>query len=111
MFVERDISGVYVAMRRTQNVQVLLSVIALPLFAFLILTLLNRLVFRRLDQIILVATRVVGGDFESEIHVGSNDEIGSFEQLFEQFRRVFVDLLASIPEPEETVVPELQGKT
>jgi hypothetical protein len=53
----------------------------------------------------------VGGDFESEIHVGSNDEIGSFEQLFEQFRRVFVDLLASIPEPEETVVPELQGKT
>src|SRR5208282_370644 len=49
MFVVRDISGFYAAMRRTQNVLVLLTVAALALGTFLVLTLLNRLVFRRLE--------------------------------------------------------------
>ena len=98
MFVVRDVSGVYLSMRNTQNLLVLLSVIGLLLGALLMITLLNRLVFRRLEHIIVIATRVVGGDFETEIQVGSRDEIGRFEQLFEQFRRVFVDLLASVPE-------------
>jgi HAMP domain-containing protein len=98
MFVVRDISSVYAAMRRTQNILVLLTVVSLTGGIFLVLTLLNRLVFRRLRHIIAVATRVVGGDYESEIRVGSDDEVGQFEQLFEQFRRVFVDLLAHMPE-------------
>jgi HAMP domain-containing protein len=101
MFVVRDISGFYLAMRHTQNVLVLLTVVALTLGIFLVLTLLNRLVFRRLEQIIVVATRVVGGDYESEIQIHSDDEVGQFEQLFEQFRRVFVDLLAHVPELQE----------
>lgn len=101
MFVVRDISGSYIAMRKTQNLLVLLSVAGLMVGCLLIVMLLNQLVFRRLQQIIAVATRVVGGDFESEIRVHSHDEIGQFEQLFEQFRRVFVDVLASVPEFQE----------
>jgi HAMP domain-containing protein len=101
MFVVRDISGVYAAMRHTQNILVLLIVISLALGILLVLTLLNRLVFRRLQHIVAVATRVVGGDYKSEIQVGNDDEIGQFEQLFEQFRRVFVDLLAHMPELQE----------
>jgi signal transduction histidine kinase len=101
MFVVRDISGFYLAMRHTRNVLVLLTAVALTLGIFLVLTLLNRLVFRRLEHIIVVATRVVGGDYESEIRVESDDEVGQFEQLFEQFRRVFVDLLAHLPEFQE----------
>jgi HAMP domain-containing protein len=101
MFVERDISAVYVAMRHTQNILVLLIIVSLTVGIILVLTLLNRLVFRRLRHIITVATRVVGGDYETEIRVGSDDEVGQFEQLFEQFRRVFVDLLAHLPEMQE----------
>ncbi|MGO9243958.1 MAG: hypothetical protein ACLQDC_04220 [Verrucomicrobiia bacterium] len=101
MFVVRDISGVYAAMRDTQNILVLLIVVSLTIGTLLVLTLLNRLVFRRLQHIIKVATRVVGGDYESEIRVSSDDEVGQFEQLFEQFRRVFVDLLAHMPEMQE----------
>lgn len=101
MFVVRDISGTYLSMRNTQNLLVFLSIVSLLLGALLVLTLLNRLVFRRLEHIIEVATRVVGGDYESEILVGSRDEIGRFEQLFEQFRCVFVDLLANVPEFQE----------
>jgi histidine kinase family protein len=108
MFVVRDISGFYLAMRRTQNVFVVLTVLSLTVGIFLVLTLLNRLVFRRLEHIIVVATRVVGGDYESEIKVSSDDEVGQFEQLFEQFRRVFVDLLRHVPEFQEK--PELQEK-
>jgi HAMP domain-containing protein len=99
--VVRDISGSYREMRSTRNVLVLVTVVALALGIFLVLMLLNRLVFRRLDHIIVVATRVVGGDYETEIRVDSDDEVGQFEQLFEQFRRVFLDLMAHVPELQE----------
>jgi HAMP domain-containing protein len=108
MFVVRDISGFYLAMRHTQNVLVLIIVLSLALGISLVLTLLNRLVFRRLNHIITAATRVVGGDYASEIRVSSDDEVGQFEQLFEQFRRVFVDLLTHVPEFQEK--RELQEK-
>jgi len=101
MFVVRDISGFYLAMKRTTNVLAILTVAALTLGILLVLALLTRLVFRRLEHIITVATRVVGGDYESEIRVRSDDEVGQFEQLFEQFRRVFVDVLAHVPELQE----------
>jgi HAMP domain-containing protein len=101
MFVVRDISGFYVSMKNTQNVLILLSGASLLLGTLLVITLLNRLIFRRLEQIIVVATRVVGGDYETEIRIGSTDEIGQFEQLFEQFRRVFIDLLSHVPEFQE----------
>jgi HAMP domain-containing protein len=101
MFVVRDISGFYLAMRHTQNVLVMLTIAALALGGVLISALLSRLVFQRLDHIIVVATRVVGGDYATEIRVDSDDEVGQFEQLFEQFRRVFVDVLAQVPAFQE----------
>lgn len=101
MFVARDISSFYLAMRRTQNVLIILMCVALTFGMLLVLTLLSRLVFQRLEHIIAVATRVVGGDFETEIQVSSDDEVGQFEKLFEQFRRVFVDTLKQIPELRE----------
>jgi HAMP domain-containing protein len=107
MFVVRDISSFYLVMKHTQQVLILVTVVALALGTLLVLTLLTRLVFRRLDHIVVVATRVVGGDYKTEIHVSSDDEVGQFELLFEQFRRVFVDVLAHVPELQE---PELQEK-
>ncbi len=44
---------------------------------------------------------MAGGDFESEIGVSSNDEVGQLEQLFEQFRQVFVNTLAQFSEMRE----------
>ena len=96
MFVIRNISEFYLAMQHTQNVIVLMTIAALSLGMLMVLMLLNRLVFRRLQHIIRIATRVVGGDYESEIQVSSNDEVGEFELLFEQFRSVFVTLLTGV---------------
>ena len=98
MFVVRDISTVYKMMRNTQTLLVVLSVVGMAIGAFLMVMLLSRLIFRRLDHIIGVATRLVGGDYETEVAISSDDEIGQFEHLFEQFRRVFVDLLSNLPE-------------
>ncbi|HZC23851.1 MAG TPA: HAMP domain-containing protein, partial [Candidatus Binatia bacterium] len=94
MFVIRDISGLYLTMRHTQTVLLVVMIVALALSTVLILVLLNRFVFRRLEQIMAIATRVVGGDYDTKIPVTSDDEVGQFESLFEQFRRVFVDVLA-----------------
>jgi hypothetical protein len=109
MFVVRDISGFYLSMWHTQNVLVGLTIAALALGGMLVLALLNRLVFDRLDHIIVVATRVVGGDYGSEIQISSDDEVGQFEQLFEQFRLVFVDVLAHVPELQETAAGKGAG--
>ncbi len=97
MFVVRNISEFYLAMQHTQKVLVLMTVAALTLGMVMVLMLLNRLVFRRLQHIIRIATRVVGGDYESEIQVSSHDEVGELELLFEQFRSVFVTLLTGVP--------------
>jgi HAMP domain-containing protein len=113
MFVVWDISAADLAMRHTQNVLVLLTVLPLALGTVLVLTLFNRLVFRRLQHIIPVATRIVGGDYAVEIRADSYEEVGQFARLFAQFRRVFVDLLSHIPVLQEKardpspVVPEL----
>jgi HAMP domain-containing protein len=102
MFVVHDISGVYASMRSTENLLVILSIAGLGIGCAVVMLLLNRLVFQRLRKIITVATRVVGGDFNTAIRIDSDDEIGQFEQLFEQFRRVFVDVLSNVPAYEET---------
>jgi HAMP domain-containing protein len=101
MFVVHDISGFYLAMTHTQTLLVSVMICALAIGTLLVTALLSRLVFRRLDNIIVVATRVVGGDYETEIRVSADDEVGQFEQLFEQFRRVFIDVLAHVPELQE----------
>lgn len=101
MFIVRDISSFYLAMRRTQSVLIVSIVAILTLGMLLVLALLTVLVFRRLQHIIVVATRVVGGDYETEINVSSDDEVGQFEQLFEQFRQVFVNVLSHVPELQE----------
>jgi hypothetical protein len=44
---------------------------------------------------------VVGGDFESEIKVSADDEVGQLEELFEQFRQVFVNILSQFSELQE----------
>ena len=41
-----------------------------------------------------VATRVVGGDFVTPIPLTAQDEIGRFEERFEQFRQVFLSILS-----------------
>jgi hypothetical protein len=40
-----------------------------------------------------IATRVVGGEFGSAIVSASDDEVGKLEQLFEQFRIIFVGVV------------------
>ena len=75
--------------------------VTVTLAMLLILALLSRLAFRRLEHLSTVAMRVVGGDYETEIKVTSDDEVCQFERLFEQFRRVFVDAFAHVPQLQE----------
>jgi len=101
MFIVRNISEVYTTMRRTQNILLVATVVSLSLGILLLLTMLNRIIFKRLQHIIKVATRVVGGDFESKIKVSSDDEVGKLEELFEQFRQIFVGILDQVTEMQE----------
>lgn len=101
IFVVHDISTFYLEMRRSEQIFVILIFSAVLVGTIIFLWILDRLIFKRLKGIIAVATRVVGGDFHKEIKVSSNDEVGQFESLFEQFRGVFVSLLEHVPELQE----------
>jgi signal transduction histidine kinase len=100
MFVVRDISDVYAAMRRTQNILLGLTFVSLVGGIVLLLLLLNHFIFKRLQRILTAATRLVGGDFETPIRTDSDDEVGKLEQLFEQFRNIFVSVLAEMSEAQ-----------
>jgi len=106
IFVVRDITDFYVSVRQTQLVLMAVTVVVLALGAIVVVVLLNRLVFQRLRDIIQVATRVVGGAYHTAIQVSGNDEVSQFEQLFEQFRHVFVDVLSQVPQHHERELQE-----
>jgi methyl-accepting chemotaxis protein len=101
MFVVRDITDSYLKMRRTQNILLVMTVACFLLGVILLLTLLDRLIFRRLVHVIRAATRLVGGDFKTAIKIDSDDEVGQLEQLFEQFRHIFVELMKQMTATQE----------
>jgi HAMP domain-containing protein len=88
-------------MQHTELIFAVSTVVAVLIGTGIFLLMLSRLVFDRLERIIKIATSVVGGDFGTEIQVRSNDEVGQLEQLFEQFRQVFVDVLSHVPELQQ----------
>jgi len=57
---------------------------------------LNRLVFARLRRTMDIVTRVMGGEFSHTIVPSAADEVGRLEELFEQFRTIFVGLVDDV---------------
>jgi HAMP domain-containing protein len=93
VFVLHDITSVYEDMRSGQRQAVLGVAVLMIILAVLFVLVFQLLIVRRLQRMIQVATRVVGGEFDLEIVPSADDEIGSFETLFEQFRMLFVELI------------------
>jgi HAMP domain-containing protein len=93
LFVLRDITAVYEDMRSGQRQAVLGVAALMVVLGILFFLVFQVLILRRLQRMIQVATRVVGGEFDLEIVPSADDEIGAFETLFEQFRMLFVELI------------------
>jgi len=62
----------------------------------LIIFLLNKLFFMRLQKITDTITRVVGGDYHTKIVPSCDDEVGKVETLLEQFRKLFINTLKDL---------------
>jgi hypothetical protein len=93
LFVLQNITDIYAGMKEAQNKTILFIIIQAVFICFVIIYILIRLVFRRLNIMIDKATRVIGGDYYNSIDTKSKDEVGQFEYLFDQFRIVFVSVL------------------
>jgi HAMP domain-containing protein len=93
IFVLNDITPLADSMKRTQWIAMGVIGLLIVLISIALVLMIRTLVFRRLETIITIATRVVGGDFETAIPQTASDEIGTFELLFEQFRIVFLSVL------------------
>jgi len=93
VFVLHDITAVYDEMKSGQLQAIAGVVVLMTLLAALIIVVFQLLVVRRIQHMIKVATRVVGGEFDLQIVPSADDEIGAFETLFEQFRLLFVELI------------------
>ena len=107
VFVLSDITADYQAAHQTK-IRGLLAITLLMAFTGIVMCVLfNRLIVARLERLIRVVKRVVGGEFNLEVVPSAQDEVGKFEELFEQFRRVFVDLAGNIEDEPATqdVVP------
>jgi hypothetical protein len=102
VFVLSDITAVYQAAHQTMVRGLLAIILLMSLTGVVMCVLFNRLIVARLERLIRVAKRVVGGEFNLEVVPSAHDELGKFEELFEQFRRVFVDLVGSIEDESAT---------
>jgi len=98
IFVVRDISSAYLAMKHTQSILVVIIVVALAIGTVLVMVMLNHLVFRRLKQLASAGVRVVGGDYEFAIKAGTDDEVGQVERLFEKLRLAYAESLSNVGE-------------
>jgi len=90
IFVAKDMTRSFADLRALEIKVIVMIVGVVVLISVVVGFMLNSFVFRRLDNMIEVATRVVGGDYECEIRKSADDEIGDFEHLFDQFRKVFL---------------------
>jgi two-component system sensor histidine kinase VicK len=93
VFVLVDITTIYTDLQRTKMLTIGTTLALIVVVCVFLLVLLSSLVFRRLKEITRVATRLVGGDYQTPVAISKPDEIGHFEELFEQLRLVFVNLL------------------
>jgi methyl-accepting chemotaxis protein len=93
LFVLTNITRMHDELSQSNRRTVITTLVVIVLVCVSLLGLLSRLVFRRLAAITMVATRLVGGDYETPVAFSTEDEVGAFERLFEQLRIVFVNLL------------------
>ncbi len=96
VFIIKDITPIYKGMKATQTKIIGSIVVLIIIISIAMLLMVNRFIFVRLDNMINIATRVVGGDYNTKIVPAADDEVGKFESLFEQFRTVFVNVLSEL---------------
>lgn len=93
IFVLHDITPLQAEMNRSRVMAMITMMVLMVVLALVLIGVFQALVVRRLERMTTVATRVVGGEFNLEVVPAAQDEIGTFETLFEQFRVLFVGLL------------------
>ncbi len=98
VFVMHDITDAYKNMAGMRNKAIAFIVILMVVILLVIVFMFNQLIIKRLNRVIDITNRVVGGDFYTAIEPSANDEIGKFESLFEQFRQVFVSVIQDLEE-------------
>ncbi len=92
VFVLSNITAAYQETHQTMARGLTAIILLMALTGIVMCVLFSRLIVARLQRLIRVATRVVGGEFDLEVVPSAHDEVGKFEELFEQFRKVFVEL-------------------
>ena len=105
VFVLRDVTAAHAALRGEERQAILAVVGIMAVLAALLMIAFHVLVVRRLQRMIRVATRVVGGEFDLEIVPSAHDELGELETLFEQFRMLFVELIGQAQQSTGTSGP------
>ncbi len=93
IFVRHDITALHQGMKRVQYLAIAALVALVVVLSLVIGIVLNRLVFVRLNRTMDIVTRVVGGEFSKQIVPTAADEVGRLEELFEQFRAIFVSVV------------------
>lgn len=93
IFASHDITGIHRSMQKVQNLSLVMLVLLMLVLSITLAAILHRLIFARLKRTMEVVTRVVGGEFTTKIVPVSHDEVGHLEELFEQFRTIFVGIV------------------
>jgi methyl-accepting chemotaxis protein len=81
-------------MAGNRNRAIVIAVVMATLMAVALIVALRGLVLNRLDKLVKDAARFIGGDLKTPIAVTKDDEIGTLERDFEQFRVLLSDTIS-----------------
>lgn len=93
-YVVNPVGSIHRVMRGAPGRVMVAFLVLAVVLSLIIVTLLGRLIFRRLDAVVEAATRVAGGEFDRQIPVTRNDEVGKLENLVEQMRSIISTLVS-----------------
>lgn len=101
VFVLRDITDISNGMRMTEIRAMIFIFTLMLIITAVLLIMLRSMIFVRLDNMTRGFIRVVAGDYKTKLVQSSDDEIGRFEALFEQFRVLYADAMHDLDKLEK----------
>jgi methyl-accepting chemotaxis protein len=99
--VIEDVTTLENTANRNNMTVLIIAILAAILLSALMVFIVSKIIIAPLEKIVEVSTRVAGGDFDVQIDIHTNDEIGQLAGTIEMFKEIMVNTAKDLEKAEE----------
>jgi len=89
--VIEDVTALDQNAKQNNQIVLIIAIISAIVIGGIMVFLVSKLIITPIENVVNVATRVAGGDFDAKININSDDEIGQLANTMEQFKLMMVN--------------------